>query len=246
MIRKSTWAMAFFFFASVVSAEPSFSWRKSGSSFLIDTVNTERNAYRCIASYDLSYVQYGSSDSKHFVNNFYVERNYKGNVVTTNTSWAASTLDYSNVDISCKESNDVFPAPNKAKNSFSCPAGLTLIGNMYGESPSGGGAFIAVQKVSFPSRFELDTNYKQNRIVQTAGGGAHSDWDGKSGIPSGVYIYATGGHYWSVGVKPDVGPQVSYDESGSIKSIAMRNYCGPEGWPGPGCNVNVFVCAKHR
>lgn len=246
---KSLGVLPLLSFASFVSANPSFSWGVSGSSFIISAENKENIGYQCTASYMLYYSQYGTPGSQRFNPVFYVAPHSNGNVSVTNTSWAASTLRSGDVNINCVQKGSLgsVTRPGGGKQpSFTCPAGLTMIGNMYGESESGGHAFLEMQYVTFPHGFELDESYRQSEKVDTAGGGAHSEWNGMSGIPNGVYIYATGGHYWAVGVKSGGAPKVQYNDDASPRSLSLRNYCGPEGWPGPGCNVNVFVCAKRN
>lgn len=246
MERKSVFSLSLLVATSLANADPSITWEIKGSSFAINANNPENLSYNCVANYSLLYSQYGTPGRQHFNTSFRVQARSNGNVVLNSTSWAASTLNYDQVNVQCAPvASSYFPPPKHHSSqapAFSCPSGLTKIGNMYGESSSGSGAYLKDRSVIFPAGIELDKSYRQSQRVQTAGGGAHSKWDGLKGIPDGVYIYATGGHYWAVG---DSGaPGMQYNKDGSPKSLTLGTYCGPAGWPGPGCNVNVFVCAK--
>ena len=54
-------------------------------------------------------------------------------------------------------------------------------------------------------------------------------------IPRGLEIDVDGGHYWAV-------------LNGALKGedYYLHTYCGPEGRPGPGCNVKVKIIGHYK
>jgi hypothetical protein len=127
-----------------------------------------------------------------------------------------------------------------------CAAGFKYIGEAYGDSPSGGGAWLQLGRVNFPEGFQLDDSFVQQTRPPTTGGGARSPWKGDN-IPAGIAITVSGAHYWSVGVPAggtDGLPDLTFNKKGEPKQFTIGMYCGPAGRPGPGCNVRVSVCAK--
>jgi len=66
------------------------------------------------------------------------------------------------------------------------------------------------------------------------GGNAQSNMT-LTDIPHGLEIQVDGGHYWSV----DNGKQIG-------EEYHLHTYCGPEGRPGPGCNVKVKVIGHYK
>jgi len=54
-------------------------------------------------------------------------------------------------------------------------------------------------------------------------------------IPAGLDIKVDGGHFWSV-------------DQGALNgdNYKLHTYCGPEPFPGPGCNVKVEVVAHYK
>lgn len=254
MIRWS-WLLANILigFVGTAYAGPNISWRIQGSSFLVEASNNENQAYQCSMNYTLSYVEYGVRGSRPFSSNFELRPHFNGIALQHNTSWAASTLTVDDASYNCNPISTPIPIPRPYPSSGAslCPGGLVDIGRIYYAKESGGKAVLALGRVNFPDRFVLDESYKQQSRVSVAGGGAQSSWDGRSGIPDGVHLVATGGHYWSVGIPvPSAGsdglPELSYNFEGYAKSLTIGVYCGPEGSPGPGCNVSVTVCAKRK
>jgi hypothetical protein len=82
-------------------------------------------------------------------------------------------------------------------------------------------------------RMAAAQSYRQGDF-NCCGGGAQSKVTARD-IPSGIEIRVQGAYYWSV---PSVG--LNGDQ------LLIHTYCGPGGWPQPGCNVRAIVIAHYR
>lgn len=230
-------------------AEPQLWGTKRGSLFEILANNSEARPYTCSVYYELSYQQHGELNRYTNTVSFVVPANVKSVAVHSfPTPWAASTLDLVGFEKRfCNQgasaSGPTLPPP------FQCPAGLRYIGEGYGEKDPGHGNFLYNVKIKFPRDFFLDDSAPIAKSVRVTGGGASSPWDGKN-IPNGIWMHVDGGHYWAVGVPvPGAGdgkPKVTISSDGKATLFTLGMYCGPAGFPGPGCNVKVNVCAKPR
>lgn len=241
-------------YVNCANAAPSISWGVKGSTFEVTARNDESRGYTCVINYWLKYVNFGEPGQQRFNASYSVPPHSNGMVFLHQTSYSASTLSQSVENNNC----NAWPIPSPPQSGenierpiFACPGGLTFIGNAYAERASGGKGLLVVGEVKFPKKFKLDTSYQQTSRVPVAGGGATSTWDGISNIPKGIHIWTGGAHYWSVGIKvpgrPENGPPtLEIDGEGSPSRATMGIYCGPEGWPGPGCNVKFTVCAKEQ
>lgn len=103
----------------------------------------------------------------------------------------------------------------------------------YGESNSGGSAWNKDEVCPIKNFAQLDPEYQQ-RSFQCCGGNAQSKMT-LTDIPHGLEIQVDGGHYWSV----DNGKQIG-------EEYHLHTYCGPEGRPGPGCNVKVKIIGHYK
>ncbi len=117
--------------------------------------------------------------------------------------------------------------------------------DLYGAADSGAQAWNKNEKCDLAKGFRLDTSYHQHDFV-CCGGGATSDIS-QSDIPAGIHLQVDGGHYWSVD-QPIGLSTIEEDPEGRAirRRFLIHAYCGPEGRPGPGCNVKVTVWAKER
>jgi hypothetical protein len=114
--------------------------------------------------------------------------------------------------------------------------------SMYGSANQGASAWNKNDACDLPSGFQLDRAYHQTTF-NCCGGGATSDI-AISDIPAGLDLVVSGGHYWSV-VKPI--EIVRLDDDGPVRrQFRLHTYCGPEPFPGPGCNVKVDVYAREK
>lgn len=102
----------------------------------------------------------------------------------------------------------------------------------YGEANQGASAWNKDESCLIPQVDSLDTNYRQEDF-NCCGGGASSQATGRD-IPPGLELKVSGGYYWSVS-NPRLVDGVFY----------LQTYCGPEPFPGPGCNVKVEVLAHY-
>jgi hypothetical protein len=129
-----------------------------------------------------------------------------------------------------------------------CPQGFECMGRLYGEANQGGPAYHGDLKVAFPSGFRLDVSYQQDAVACFGGGNTSCGDLRASDIPRGIYIIPGGSYYWAV-LKPITFSQTIGDIKDGMPQpgqfeFGMHLYCGPAGFPGPGCNVHVDVCAK--
>jgi len=117
--------------------------------------------------------------------------------------------------------------------------------DLYGAADSGSQAWNKNEKCDLTKEFRLDASYHQQNFA-CCGGGATSDI-ATSDIPAGIHLQVDGGHYWSVD-QPIALSTLEEDPEGRAihRRFLIHTYCGPEGWPGPGCNVKVTVWAKER
>jgi hypothetical protein len=98
--------------------------------------------------------------------------------------------------------------------------------------------------VLLPRHFKLDRSYQQASLV-CAGGGAQCSATA-SGVPRGIHIAVTGGHYWSLRGNPTLLPaEVDDDDHVTRYKLILPLYCGPGG-NGEGCNIRVTVWAKRK
>ncbi|MFY4704280.1 hypothetical protein ACOTWZ_11930 [Burkholderia glumae] len=232
--------------SQVALADPALNYVVAGSSVLIFARNDEAVSYNCDIRYQIAYTQYGEAGTKEYAASFGSMAHTNQLVVRTDTTYAGSSLEPSEIARSCRRINTNPPPPPGIERPV-CPAGLTFIGRLYGEKESGGSAFLKIGRLKFPADFKLSHNYRQKSAVQTTYGGAKSPWDGISGIPDGIFLSAEGDHYWSVGVDAegqDGRPDITFDRDGNARQFNIGMYCGPAGWPGPGCHVSVTVCAR--
>jgi hypothetical protein len=117
---------------------------------------------------------------------------------------------------------------------------FVLICSMYGSADQGASAWNKNDACDLPVGFHLDKSYHQSTF-NCCGGGATSDI-AIGDIPAGIHLNVSGGHYWSV-TKPI--ELIRLDDDGPAqREFRLHTYCGPEGWPGPGCNVKVDVYAR--
>jgi Putative serine esterase (DUF676) len=105
--------------------------------------------------------------------------------------------------------------------------------SFYGEAPSGARAWNKDEICLVPDFAHLDQSYRQGDF-SCCGGGAESKVSARD-IPPGIEIRAQGAYYWSV-------PSVSLNGD----QLSIHTYCGPGGWPQPGCNVRASVIAHYR
>jgi hypothetical protein len=103
----------------------------------------------------------------------------------------------------------------------------------YGESNSGGSAWNKDEVCPIKNFSQLDREYQQTNF-QCCGGGAQSNMT-LTDIPHGLEIAVDGGHYWAV-------------LNGALRgeNYYLHTYCGPEGRPGPGCNVKVKIIGHYK
>jgi hypothetical protein len=104
--------------------------------------------------------------------------------------------------------------------------------HFHGDANQGGAAYNHDDSCIIPNADLLDAGYQQNDF-NCCGGGATSPTTPRD-IPPGLELRVTGGHYWSV-----ANPRLVRDQ------FSLHTYCGPEPWPGPGCNVDVVVRAHY-
>lgn len=116
---------------------------------------------------------------------------------------------------------------------------------LYGSANQGAQAWHKDERCNLPAKFPLDTRYHQTNF-NGAGGGASTNITA-SDIPGGIHLQVDGGHYWSV-VQPMGIRTLDEDDEGHAisRQFFIHTYCGPAGFPGPGCNVKVTVWAKRR
>jgi hypothetical protein len=105
--------------------------------------------------------------------------------------------------------------------------------HLYGQANQGSGAWNRDDVCTIPNINYLDHDYRQNDF-RCCGGGATSPTT-TAEIPPGLELRVTGGHYWSV-----ANPRIDGE------NFFLHTYCGPEPFPGPGCNVDVEVIAHYR
>jgi hypothetical protein len=105
--------------------------------------------------------------------------------------------------------------------------------HLYGQANQGSGAWNRDDVCTIPDINHLDHDYRQSDF-RCCGGGATSPTTNAQ-IPPGLELRVTGGHYWSV-----ANPRIEGDK------FFLHTYCGPETFPGPGCNVDVEVIAHYR
>lgn len=99
-------------------------------------------------------------------------------------------------------------------------------------------------EVFLPRDFKLDRSYQQQRLV-CSGGGA-SCGATASGVPRGIHIAVSGGHYWSLRHNPTlVAAEVDDEDRVRRYKLILPLYCGPGG-NGEGCNIRVSVWAKKK
>jgi hypothetical protein len=117
--------------------------------------------------------------------------------------------------------------------------------DLYGAADSGAQAWQKDESCNLPRGFRLDNSYHQGNF-NCCGGGASSNI-AQSDIPAGIHLQVDGGHYWSV-VQPMGMKTLEEDDEGRaiLRQFFIHTYCGPEGRPGPGCNVKVAVWAKQK
>jgi Putative serine esterase (DUF676) len=103
----------------------------------------------------------------------------------------------------------------------------------YGESPQGSSAWNKDEVCPIPDKDKLDGDFRQGDF-SCCGGGATSTMTNAS-IPAGLEIKVDGGHFWSV-------------DQGALNgdNYKLHTYCGPEPFPGPGCNVKVKIVAHYK
>jgi hypothetical protein len=117
---------------------------------------------------------------------------------------------------------------------------FVLICSMYGSADQGASAWNKDDACSLPAGFPLDKSYHQSTF-NCCGGGATSNI-AIGDIPPGIHLNVSGGHYWSV-VKPVELIRLDVDGPPQ-RQFRLHTYCGPEPFPGPGCNVKVDVYAR--
>jgi len=110
---------------------------------------------------------------------------------------------------------------------------IDTVCRFYGEAAQAAAAWDKDGSCSIPKVELLDTNFHQTDFI-CCGGGATSSATNRD-IPAGLELRVTGSHYWSIAAPLLVGNQFS-----------LHTYCGPEPFPGPGCNVKVDVLAHYR
>jgi hypothetical protein len=103
----------------------------------------------------------------------------------------------------------------------------------YGESDSGGSAWNKDEACPIKNFKLLDNDYHQSSF-NCCGGGAKSSMT-LGDIPPALEVLVDGGHYWAV-----LGGKL-YGEA-----YELHTYCGPEGKPGPGCNVKVKIVGHYK
>lgn len=103
----------------------------------------------------------------------------------------------------------------------------------YGEANQGSNAWNQDEICPIPDREKLDSDFHQGDF-RCCGGGAGSSMT-NARVPAGLEISVDGGHYWSV----DRG---SFDGD----DYKLHTYCGPEPFPGPGCNIKVKILAHYK
>jgi hypothetical protein len=103
----------------------------------------------------------------------------------------------------------------------------------YGEANQGSSAWNQDEACPIPDKAKLDPDFHQGDF-NCCGGGAGSSMTNAS-VPAGLEIKVDGGHYWSV-------------DRGSFEGdvYKLHTYCGPEPFPGPGCNVKVKILAHYK
>lgn len=117
---------------------------------------------------------------------------------------------------------------------------FVLICSLYGSANQGASAWNKDDACNLPVGFRLDKSYRQNTF-NCCGGGATSNI-AISDIPAGIHLNVSGGHYWSV-TKPI--ELIRLDDDGPAqRQFRLHTYCGPEPFPGSGCNVKVDVYAR--
>lgn len=103
----------------------------------------------------------------------------------------------------------------------------------YGEANQGSSAWNKDEVCPIPDRNKLDVDFHQGDF-NCCGGGAGSSMT-NANIPAGLEIRVDGGHYWSV-------------DRGALDgdNYRLHTYCGPEPFPGPGCNVKVKIVGHYK
>lgn len=91
--------------SQIAYADPVLYPRIQGSGFFVGVDNRESVGYNCNVSYTINYVDFGNPGSQDFQTTTSVSPNGRGDVVTHQTAWAASTLGYSNFSYSCFRAN---------------------------------------------------------------------------------------------------------------------------------------------
>jgi hypothetical protein len=114
--------------------------------------------------------------------------------------------------------------------------------SLHGEANQGSNAYHNDAVCNLPGDFQLDRTYHQ-QAISASGGGATSDIS-VADVPGGLHLDVSGNHYWSI-VKPI--KMVILDQDGpTVRQFQVHLYCGPAGFPGPGCSVHVDVYARRK
>jgi hypothetical protein len=117
--------------------------------------------------------------------------------------------------------------------------------SIHGEADQGQSAWHQDSICNLPNLFPLDRSYHQQNVNFT-GGGATTNLS-LSDIPAGIHLSVSGNYYWSI-VAPLKMVVLDTDDPSTtfIRQFQVHTFCGPAGWPGPGCSVHVDVYARKK
>src|SRR6185437_15398426 len=117
--------------------------------------------------------------------------------------------------------------------------------SLHGEADQGQPAWHQDSTCNLPNLFPLDRSYHQ-QSARFGGGGANSDLQ-INDVPAGIHLDVSGNHYWAI-TKPLRMVVLDTDDPATnfTRQLQVHTYCGPAGFPGPGCSIHVDVYARKK